>query len=353
MMKIDTLPRPAQWLLLLIPGLALGQLLQSISLPAALMLGPMAVGIFMARENVKVRVPGVLHRMAQGVAGCLIANHLDSALLGRMGEIWPIVIVFVGLTFVVSCIVGWVAGRTSGIDGEVAIWGFLPGMAGTVIAMAHDQGLDSRMVALIQTVRLMVVIATMVVAALFIVGASVPHLSNGQVPDLQSVAIVLGLAVVGTLTAKHLSFIPSAASLVPLTIGGALQLAHVNIAVPAWLIAIAYLAFGAHIGLRMTPDILRSGARALPSLVGAAMLLMVLCAASGGILSVVAGVDLMSALLATVPGSIDSIALIAVNAGADMTFVMTLQTLRLFAVSIFGPLVARSMVHMLRRWQTN
>jgi uncharacterized membrane protein AbrB (regulator of aidB expression) len=64
----------------------------------------------------------------------------------------------------------------------------------------------------------------------------------------------------------------------------------------------------------------------------------------------VADVDLMSALLATVPGSIDSIALIAVNAGADMTFVMTLQTMRLFAVSLFAPFVARSMIHILRRW---
>jgi membrane AbrB-like protein len=348
-MKVGTLAIPVQWLLLLVPGLVLGQLLQLLSLPAALMLGPMVIGILMARADSTVRIPDVLHRMAQGVAGCLIATHLDSSLVGKIGEIWPIVIVFAALTFVASCLVGWISGRTTGIDGEVAIWGFMPGMAGTVIAMAHDQGLDSRMVALIQTVRLMVVIATMVVAALFIVGASVPHLSMGQSPDFGSVAVVLGLALIGTLAAKHLRFIPSAASLVPLTLGGALQLAHVNLAVPAWLVALAYLAFGAHIGLRMTPDLLRTGARALPSLLGAAILLMLLCAASGVVLSVVADVDLMSALLATVPGSIDSIALIAVNANADMTFVMTLQTMRLFAVSLFAPFVARSMIHILRR----
>ncbi|TWF58755.1 AbrB family transcriptional regulator [Neorhizobium alkalisoli] len=350
-MKVSTLPVPLQWFLLLAPGLVLGQVLQLLSLPAALMLGPMMVGIVMARGGCEVRIPGVLHRMAQGVAGCLIAAHLDSALLVRMGEIWPIVIVFVALTFLASCFAGWMSARTSGVDGEVAIWGFLPGMAGTVIAMAHEHGLDSRLVALIQTVRLMVVIATMVVAALFIVGAAVAHPAAGSAPDLASISIVLGLALIGALSARYLRFIPSAASLVPLTLGGALQVAGFNLAVPAWLVALAYLAFGAHIGLRMTPDILRAGARALPSLVGAAFLLMLLCGVSGAVLSVVAGVDLMSALLATVPGSIDSIALIAVNAGADMTFVMTLQTLRLFAVSIFGPFVARSMVHMLHRWK--
>ncbi len=352
-MIVGTLAKPAQWLLLLVLGLLLGQFLQLLSLPAALMLGPMAVGIIMARGGCELHVPGVLHRMAQGVAGCLIAAHLDTALLVKMSEIWPIVIVFGTLTFVASCFVGWLSARRTGIDGEVAIWGFLPGMAGTVIAMAHEHGLDSRLVALIQTVRLMVVIATMVVAALFIVGASVPHLATGHAPDIGSISVVLGLAVLGAMTARYLRFIPSAATLVPLTVGGALQLAGVNLAVPAWLVALAYLAFGAHIGLRMTPDILRSGARALPSLVGAALLLMALCGVSGVVLSMIADVDLMSALLATVPGSIDSIALIAVNAGADMTFVMTLQTLRLFAVSIFGPLVARSMIHLLHRWKTS
>lgn len=352
-MKVSRLPRPVQWLLLLGSGLMLGQFLQWLSLPAALMLGPMMIGILMARGGCAIRVSGLLHRTAQGVAGCLIAAHLDSALLVRTSEIWPIVIVFVALTFLASCFVGWLSARTSGIDGEVAIWGFLPGMAGTVIAMAHEYGLDSRLVALIQTVRLMVVIATMVVAALFIVGASVPHFSAGRAPDIGSISVVMSLALLGALAARHLRWIPSAASLLPLTAGGVLQLADVNLAVPAWLVALAYLAFGADIGLRMTPDILRSGARALPALVGAALLLMLLCGVSGAVLSLVASVDLMSALLATVPGSVDSIALIAVNAGADMTFVMTLQTLRLFAVSIFGPLVARSMIHVLHRWKTS
>ncbi|WP_244506386.1 AbrB family transcriptional regulator [Pararhizobium polonicum] len=337
---------------MLIAGLMAGQLLQALSLPAALMIGPMLVGIVMVRANCTIQIPGVLHRMAQGIAGCLIASHLDAAMLARMGDIWPIVILFVTLTFAASCLVGWLSGRMTGIDSEVSIWGFLPGMSGTVIAIAHDQGLDSRLVGLIQTVRLMVVIATMVVAAMFIVGAAVPHIAPGPSPDSGSVAWVLGLAVLGMLAARRLRWLPSAASLLPLMVAAALRLEDINVAVPGWLLALAFLAFGAHIGLRMTPDILRAGARALPSLIGASFLLMALCAFSGAALSVIAQVDLMSALLATVPGSIDSIALIAVNANADLTFIMTLQTLRLFAVAVLGPVVARSMVQMLHRRKT-
>ncbi len=70
---------------------------------------------------------------------------------------------------------------------------------------------------------------------------------------------------------------------------------------------------------------------------------------TGVALSWIAGVSLMSGMLATVPGSIDSIAILAIGTGADVAFVMTLQTVRLFAVVIFGPLIATGLARMLRR----
>ncbi len=293
----------------------------------------------------EVRIPGVLPPQVWGAARrCPIAAHLDSAPLVRMGEIpcrclhllllarWPFsfLLLLLGFRDVLLCASAAVD-RWRGSD-----LGFSAGNGRYRDCHGAPAPVSTAvLVALIQTVRLMVVITTMVVAALFIVGAAVAHPAAGCAPDLASISIVLGLAFVGALSGRYLRFIPSAASLVPLTLGGALQVAGVNLAVPAWLVALAYLAFGAHIGLRMTPDILRAGvpcaAVACRCRIPASMLL---CGASGAVLSVIAGVDLMSALLATVPGSIDPIALIAVNAGADMTFVTTLQTLRLFAVSI-------------------
>jgi len=88
----------------------------------------------------------------------------------------------------------------------------------------------------------------------------------------------------------------------------------------------------------------------LPMLVVSVLLLLFLCGLSGAILSELAGTDLMTAVLATVPGSIDSIALIAVSTHADMSFVMTLQTTRLFAVVLFGPQVARLLLRMASSW---
>ncbi|WP_244314489.1 AbrB family transcriptional regulator (plasmid) [Paracoccus sp. TD-10] len=54
-------------------------------------------------------------------------------------------------------------------------------------------------------------------------------------------------------------------------------------------------------------------------------------------------------MLAAVPGSIDSIAILAIGTGADIAFAMSLQTLRRFAVVIVGPLIATGVAHMRHR----
>lgn len=329
----------AQWAALIAGGLALGQVMLAFDLPAALMLGPLVFGAVFGMRGASVRVPKIAHQAAQGIAGCLIALHMDTGVLARMAGIWPIVLVFVLLTFVAACAVGIMAGRWTGIDREVAVWGFLPGMAGTVIAIAHERGLDSRMVAFIQILRLMVVIAGMTVATMMLVGAAVSH--GGDVgPTVGSTLVAMAVILGGVGAARLLPMIPAGASLVPLALGAGLAVAGVSIAMPVWLVAIGFLGLGLQIGLRFTPDLIRTGIAALPALLAASVMLIVLCAVSGLLLSAITGVDLLSALLATVPGSIDSIAIIAISAGADVSFVMTLQTVRLFAVALLGPFIA-------------
>lgn len=348
-MRVAHWPPALQWAVLVIVGGGLGLVLQMVRMPAGLMVGPLLVGAAMGIRGAGVRVPSLAFQAAQAVAGCLIALNIDASILGRMGQIWPIVILFVVLTFLCACIVGAVAGKWSGIDREVAVWGFLPGMAGTVIAIAHERGLDSRMVAFIQILRLMVVIVSMVLAAVVLVGAAVPYDGGHAGPDLQSTLTALAVIATGPLAVRFLPMLPAGASLVPLSMGVVLAISGVNIAMPGWLVEAGFLGLGLQIGLRFTPDLLRTGIKALPALLAASVLLIALCACSGVVLSLVTGVDLMSALLATVPGSIDSIAIIAIGAKADVGFVMTLQTVRLFAVALLGPIVAGRMIRLMTR----
>lgn len=349
MRRIAEWPAAAQWALLVAGGLLAGGGLQALHVPAGLLLGPLLLGALAGMQGASVRVPRSAHQLAQGIAGCLIALHIDPDVLSRAADLWPVLLVFVVLTFVAACATGAIAAVWTGIDREVSVWGFLPGMAGTVIAIAHERGLDSRMVAFIQILRLMVVIASMVVAALLLVGPAAAPVAGDAVADLPSTLTSLAVALVGLAVARWLPMIPAGASLVPLTLAAGLGVAGINLAMPGWLLAAGFLGLGLQIGLRFTPELIRTGLRALPALLAASLLLIALCGVSGVLLAWIAGVDLMSALLATVPGSIDSIAIIAIGAHADVSFVMTLQTIRLFAVALLGPGVAALLLRLTGR----
>lgn len=344
--KPGQLPVTGQWLLLIAGSLFLGLCMDWANVPAALLLGPLIWAAVMGMRGMTIRVAKPAHKFGQAIAGALIALHLDPDIVARTVEIWPIVLIFVGITLVLACIVGLVATWLTGLDAEVSVWGFLPGMAGTMIALAHERGLDSRMVAFIQILRMLMVIGGMVcLGAVLAAPPATPVAIASQSAVLPLLTTML-LAAVGCAIAQWLPMIPAGASLVPILIGGVLNVYGIAFNVPHWLTTIAYLCLGAQTGLRFTPDIVRTGARALPMLMVSVLLLLFLCGLSGAILSELAGTDLMTAVLATVPGSIDSIALIAVSTHADMSFVMTLQTTRLFAVVLFGPPVARLLLRM-------
>ncbi|TKA97338.1 AbrB family transcriptional regulator [Cereibacter changlensis] len=342
----------AHWALLAGGSAGLSALFGIAHVPAALMLGPIVCGALLAMRGSQIRVARPPYLWGQAIAGTLIALNLDPAIVGRTVEIWPVVLAFVLLTLALACAVGLVAARLTGLDREVTVWGFLPGMAGTMIALAHERGIDSRMVAFIQILRLLMVIATMVVVGAALVGPPVPHDAGAPLPDALSTSVAMLLGLLGICVSRFAPIVPAGASLVPLVAlvaGSLLTINGINVAPPYLLVAVAYFFLGAQVGLRFTPDMIRTGARAMPWLPVAGALLLVLCAGSGALLSVVAGVDLMSAMLATVPGSVDSIALIALSTGSDISFIMTLQTVRLFAVVLLGPPMARGMLALLRR----
>ena len=53
------------------------------------------------------------------------------------------------------------------------------------------------------------------------------------------------------------------------------------------------------------------------------------------------GIDALTAYLATSPGGMDSIAIIAASTHVDVPFVMALQTIRFLMIVMIGPPLAR------------
>jgi len=134
-----------------------------------------------------------------------------------------------------------------------------------------------------------------------------------------------------------------------LILGGALNIAGlVRIDLPGWLLVMSYAVVGWRIGLHFTHDIVRAAARALPRILLSIVLLIGFSALLGLLLAKLGGVDPVTAYLATSPGGMDSVAIIAASTKVDVPFVMALQALRFFACVVAGPVLARFIVQRQR-----
>lgn len=63
-------------------------------------------------------------------------------------------------------------------------------------------------------------------------------------------------------------------------------------------------------------------------------------------LATLPGKDFLSVYLATSPGDLDTMAIIAVDTHSDIGLVLAMQTLRLFAVILTGAFVARLVIRL-------
>jgi len=79
----------------------------------------------------------------------------------------------------------------------------------------------------------------------------------------------------------------------------------------------------------------------LPFVLASTAGLVLACAALGWVLASLTPVDGLTAYLATTPGGIDSVAIMALGSGADAPLVLEIQMLRLLAVVMAGAILGR------------
>ena len=110
---------------------------------------------------------------------------------------------------------------------------------------------------------------------------------------------------------------------------------------PFWVPSGASIILGWYVGLGFSRRLLVSAFRMLPRLLVSTVLLISLCGFAAWMMAVFMHTDPLTAYLATSPGGLDSVILIALGSHADVPFVVAVQTMRLFAVILFGPWIAR------------
>jgi membrane AbrB-like protein len=211
--------------------------------------------------------------------------------------------------------------------------------------MARDLGADQRMVAVLQYLRVLLIVVLMPVAATTVYGAtSGPGtVATHAVPGWPAGLLFTITCATAGAWLGLLSRIPVGALLGPMLVAAVVDLTGLShgAAVPGGLENAAFLVIGLQVGLSFTRESLRTVGRALPLALAIIAGLILGCAGLGALLAPAAGVGQLDAYLATTPGGLYAVLATATDSGADATFVLAVQVLRLFVMLLSAPLLAR------------
>lgn len=338
-------PMTLRWCLMLGLSAALILLLEWLNIPAAILMGAMLAGIVFSVLGRPVKVSKPLFALAQAVVGAMIARAIPLSVFREMVHQWPLFLGSIFSVIAISLVLGWLLARFKVLPGSTAIWGSSPGGASAMTLMAESFGADVRLVAFMQYLRVVVVVLIATLVSRFWGGLESVPAPQPQpfFPTLAAgdFAMTLGLIALGFGLARLLR-LPAGPMLITLVLGVVMQDSGLSpIVLPPWLLLIAWTLVGWSIGLRFTREILHHVARAFPRVLLSILSLVLLCCGLAWGLVHFAGIDPLTAYLATSPGGADSMAIIAADGQVDMPFVMAMQTGRFLIVLMVGPPLSR------------
>jgi membrane AbrB-like protein len=342
------LRRPARWVAALAATVLAGWLFGLASVPSSYLFGALVVGLVVAlRWPGRLEVPPVWFRAAQAFTGVALGAYLQSDALQAAADAWVAVTLVSLATLLLSLVCGVLLARFTSLDRPTAALGMVAGGASGIVGMAAELRADDRLVAFMQYLRvLVVVVATPILMALAFPGhhAGSPDEGTGILGDAEGWLLSLVLAPAGLVVARF-TRLPAGALLGPMLVAGAVGLLLPDgFTVPPILREAAFAGIGLQVGLRFTLSTVREVGRLLVPVLLCIAGLMVACFGLAVLLDLATSATLLDAYLATTPGGLYAVLASAFGSGADTTFVLAVQTLRVLVMVLLAPAVVRILV---------
>lgn len=336
-----------RWLLLVLATAAGAVALGFAGVPSPSLFAGLAAGTALAlADRAPADVPRAATIGAQAVIGVVIGLMARPETLVGLGANWLPVLVVSVATLLVSMGAGLALGLVRGVTPLTGMLALTAGGASGLVAISRELGGDDRVVAVVQYLRVGLVTATMPVVAVLLFGATG---TMGAALPAAGPPWWVGLGVTAACCAVGVPLgivtrMPAGALLGPMIVAVGVALAGwtaTGAVPPELVVEPAYAVIGWGAGLRFTRESLRSVLTLLPWATVLIGVVIVLCAGLGVALSQLTGTTLLEGYLATTPGGVFAVLAIAISSGANATFVVAVQVLRVLMMLLVAPLLAR------------
>lgn len=323
--------------------------LDAARLPAATLFAALLVGLAVAVSGQPraqgLALPAWADTAANAAIGVLIGALVQPDRITAIADDWPYVLAAVVATLAASVAAGMALGLHRDFDQVTGAFALVAGGASGVTAISQQLGADQRIVAVVQYIRVLVIVLAMPAVAAVLPttstrGADVTtSAADGSL--WTSVVFTVGCAAGGLVVAR-LARLPAGPILGPLLLAAALAAggAAPGVSVPIPVEELAYAAIGLGVGLSFTRSSLRVIRRMLLPAVGLVLALLAATAAVGIPVLRLAGASYLDAYLATTPGGMYAVLATAADTGSDTTLIAAVQVARLLAVLVLAPVLA-------------
>jgi uncharacterized protein len=339
----QTLLRTAETLLIAATGAVLFNLA---NFPAGWIAGAMVFTAAAALAGRPLVVPQNLARAFFIILGMSIGSVATPKTVAGMAT-WPLSIAAVTLAMG-AVTLGTVAylKRVHGWDTQTAVFGGIPGGLSQVMVIAAEQGLDLRAIAIVQSMRV-VILAVCVPAGLGLFGlAGAARLPVGSVTIADApweLVTLVGLSVTVALLLLKAGF-PGGLIFGPMVVSGVLHGGDfVHITFPQWFANIAMVALGAVAGSRFTGTPFRLMVSYLGAALGSFAVAIAIAAAFAGAVTMLLSLHVSDVVVAYAPGSIDAMMILALALHLDPVFVGAHHLARVFTVTLALPIIVRAL----------
>jgi membrane AbrB-like protein len=337
------------WLLVAAIVALAGWGLDVVGVPSPWLFGALLLGLAIALAAPgRLAVPEPGFTAAQAVTGVTLGTYLQSSALSALGHDWLAVALVSAATLGISLVAGLGLAKVTSLDAPTAALGMIAGGASGIVPMARALDGDDRLVAFMQYVRVLVVVllTPLLIPILFPGhhGASAASAGSGG-PILGTPAhwlLTLAIAWAAGWAALRLRM-PAGALLGPMIVAGAITLSGLasSLVVPPVLREAAFAVIGLQVGLRFTVETVRQVGRLLIPVLLCVLFLLVACFGLAAVLAATTSVTLQDAYLATTPGGLYAVLAVAFGAGANTTFIVAVQGLRVLVMVLLAPVAVR------------
>jgi membrane AbrB-like protein len=301
----------------------------------------MLAGILFSLGGVEIRIPKQIYTFSKGLLGVRIALTIEPGFWSILQASWLYLLGGTLWAMVASAALGVWLTRARIFPGTTAIWALSPGGANIMTILSADYGANPRLVGFCQYTRVvMVSLAAIVVSRFWVTQPTQVTATLLLFPDLW-VWIALGIGALSILVEAK-SRVPAGATLIPMVVAVLVRnLGEIPISLPFWILTPAFAIIGWQIGLGFSRAELKRAFHSLHYILSAILLMIVFSGLFAVVMVFSGSFDPLTAYLATSPGGMDAVVIIASGTEGDLSYITASQALRMILVIIVGPWLAK------------